>query len=58
MQINSSAAVVRFIESRFEPERSSAEIRRAFGEVRDVTFNPMTLREIFLAMAKAGRKVS
>ena len=58
MQINSSAAVVRFIESRFEPERTSAEIRGVFGEVRDVTFSPMTLREIFLAMAKAGRNVA
>ncbi len=55
MQINSSAAVVRFIESRFEPERTRAEIRGVFGEVRDVTFSPMTLREIFLAMAKTGR---
>jgi len=55
MQINSSAAVVRFIESRFEPERTRAEIRGVFGEVRDVTFSPMTLREIFLVMAKTGR---
>jgi len=55
MQMNSSAAVVRFIESRFEPERTRAEIRGVFGEVRDVTFSPMTLREIFLAMAKTGR---
>jgi len=58
MQINSSAAVVRFIESRFEPERTRAEIRGVFGEVRDVTFSPMTLREIFLAMAKAGRNAA
>jgi ABC-2 type transport system ATP-binding protein len=55
MQMNSSAAVVRFIESRFEAERTAAEIRGVFGEVRDVTFSPMSLREIFLAMAKAGR---
>ena len=58
MQINSSAAVVRFIESRFEPERTRAEIRGVFGEVRDVTFSPMTLREIFLVMAKAGRNAA
>jgi ABC-2 type transport system ATP-binding protein len=58
MQLNSSAAVVRFIESRFEPERTSAEIRGVFGDVRDVTFSPMTLREIFLAMAKAGRNAA
>jgi ABC-2 type transport system ATP-binding protein len=58
MQLNTSAAVVRFIESRFEPERTSAEIRGVFGEVRDVTFSPMTLREIFLAMAKTGRNAA
>jgi ABC-2 type transport system ATP-binding protein len=55
LQMNNSAAVVRFIESRFEPEQTKTEIRNVFGEVRDVTFNPMTLREIFLAMAKTGR---
>jgi ABC-2 type transport system ATP-binding protein len=58
MQVNSSAAVVRFIESRFELERTRAEIRGVFGEVRDVTFSPMTLREIFLVMAKAGRNAA
>lgn len=55
MQVNAAAAVVRFIESRFDQERTSAEIRRLFGNVRDITFTPMTLRSIFLAMAKAGR---
>jgi ABC-2 type transport system ATP-binding protein len=55
MQVNAAAAVVRFTESRFDQERTSAEIRRVFGSVRDVTFNSMTLRSIFLAMAKAGR---
>ena len=58
MQINSSAAVVRFIEDRCDPERTRTDIRGAFGEVRDVTFSPMTLREIFLAMAKAGRNAA
>jgi ABC-2 type transport system ATP-binding protein len=58
MQIDNSAAVVRFVEGRFEPERTRAEIRGVFGDVRDVTFSPMTLREIFLAMAKAGRNTA
>jgi hypothetical protein len=58
MQINTSAAVVRFVESHFDSERTRAEIRGVFGEVRDVTFSPMTLREIFLAMAKAGRNTA
>jgi ABC-2 type transport system ATP-binding protein len=55
MQIEKSAAVLRFIESRFEEARTRAEIRRLFGDVRDTTFTPMSLRSIFVAMAKAGR---
>jgi ABC-2 type transport system ATP-binding protein len=58
MQLSSSAAVVRFIESQFEPERTGAEIKRVFGDVRNVTFAPMSLRSIFLAMAKSGRSAA
>jgi ABC-2 type transport system ATP-binding protein len=52
MQLNGSAAVVRFVESSFEPEKTRAEAERVFGNPRDVSFNPMSLRSIFLAMAK------
>lgn len=55
MRIQNSASVVRFVESRFEAERTKADIRQVFGEVRDVTINPMSLRAIFLSMAKTGR---
>jgi len=55
MHLGTSAAVVRFIESRFDAERTAGEIRTVFGEPRDVTFSPMSLRSIFLAMARAGR---
>jgi ABC-2 type transport system ATP-binding protein len=55
MHVTNAAAVVRFIESRFDQERTTAEIRRRFGEVRDMSFTPMSLRSIFLAVAKAGR---
>jgi len=43
------------VESRFEAERTKADIRQVFGEVRDVAINPMSLRAIFLSMAKTGR---
>lgn len=56
MRVNSSAAVVQFIESQFNEERTRGEIRALLGEPRDVTFTPMSLRSIFLAMAKAGRQ--
>jgi len=49
---DASAAVVRFIETRFDEDRTSAEIHRLFGDVRSLTFTPMSLRSIFLAMAK------
>jgi ABC-2 type transport system ATP-binding protein len=55
MHVNASAAVVRFIETRFDEDRTSAEIRRLFGDVRNQIFTPMSLRSIFLAMAKAER---
>jgi len=55
MQFNAAASVLRFVESGFDEERTSAEIRKLFGDVRNVTFTPMSLRSIFLAMAKTGR---
>ncbi len=58
MHPGSSGAVLRFIESRFDRERTSSEIRNLFAGIRDVTFTPMSLRSIFLAMAKAERRLA
>jgi ABC-type multidrug transport system ATPase subunit len=55
IHLSASAAVVRFVESRFDPQETEAEIRSVFSSVRDATLAPMSLRAIFLAMAKAGR---
>jgi len=55
MHLSTSAAVIRFIESRFDPEKTSTKVRDVLGEARNVTFTPMSLRSIFLAMAKATR---
>ena len=52
MHPNASANVVRFIESRFDEERTASEVGQIFGDVRDLAFTPMSLRAIFLAMAK------
>jgi ABC-2 type transport system ATP-binding protein len=51
-QGQASGAIVRFVESQFDPERTPAEIQRVFGQVREVSFRPMGLRAIFLSMAK------
>ena len=55
MQARASSTAVQFIESRFDRERTSAEIRQVFGEARNIAFTPMSLRSIFLAMARTGR---
>ena len=53
-----SASVCRFVESRFEQERTMAEVRRVFGDPMQVAVNPMPLRAIFVALAKASRKAA
>jgi ABC-2 type transport system ATP-binding protein len=56
LQLATSGTKFQFIDSQFEQERTRAAIHSFFGDVRDVTFTPMTLRAIFLAMAKSGRR--
>jgi ABC-2 type transport system ATP-binding protein len=55
MRPETAGAVLRFIDSRFDAEGTPAEIRRAFPGARNVEFHAMTLREIFVALALAGR---
>jgi ABC-2 type transport system ATP-binding protein len=55
LQLCTAAAVVRFTHCNFDRERTPAEVRATFGEPRNMTFSPMSLRSIFLAMAKSGR---
>jgi hypothetical protein len=45
--------VLRFVETRFEVERTGGEIERLFGEVRNISVNPMSLRSIFLTLARS-----
>jgi ABC-2 type transport system ATP-binding protein len=53
-----AASVFRFVDSQFEAERTMSEVRRLFGEALQVAVNPMTLRAIFVTLAKASRKVA
>jgi ABC-2 type transport system ATP-binding protein len=54
----SSALVVRFVETQFDSERTLAEVRRVFGSVQQVSVNPMPLRSIFVTLAKSGRRAA
>ncbi len=51
-----SSAVVRFVETRFEPDRTASEIRRVFGGAQQITVNPMPLRSIFVTLARSASR--
>jgi ABC-2 type transport system ATP-binding protein len=53
-----SSALVRFVDSRFDHERTIEEIRRLFPNARDITVNAMPLRQIFVALAKTRRQAA
>jgi ABC-2 type transport system ATP-binding protein len=54
----SSAAVIRFTDSRYDAERTVAEIRARFPGARDISATPMPLRSIFVTVAKAAQAVA
>jgi ABC-2 type transport system ATP-binding protein len=56
--ISASGSVVRFVDSAFNQETIQAEISQRIGPVKNVTFSPMSLRAIFLALAKGSRRAS
>jgi ABC-2 type transport system ATP-binding protein len=53
-----SAAVVGFVDTQFEKERTMAEVRRLFADVQRISVNSMPLRAIFVTLARAGRKAA
>jgi ABC-2 type transport system ATP-binding protein len=55
LQPETTGAVVRFIDSQFDAERTPAGVRQIFPDARDIAANGMPLRSIFVALAKASR---
>jgi ABC-2 type transport system ATP-binding protein len=53
-----SGVAVRFTDSRYDAARSREEIRRRFGQVRDIEARQIPFRSIFLAMARSARRSS
>lgn len=53
-----SPALIRFVETQFEADRTDNEIRRFFGDVRNISVNPMPLRTIFIALARSASKTA
>jgi len=52
LQPKSSGAIARFVDSRFDEQKTSAEIESVFGAVKGVQYRALSLRAIFLAMAR------
>jgi ABC-2 type transport system ATP-binding protein len=46
--------VVSFVDTRFDPERTPAEVSRHFHSVRRISVERMPLREIFLSVARSS----
>lgn len=49
---------IAFVESEFDPQKTMAGVHRVFGMAASVEITPLPLREIFVALAKAGRKAA
>jgi ABC-2 type transport system ATP-binding protein len=58
LQVEASDCVVRFVMSAYDSAASPAELAAFFPAARDITLDPMSLRSIFLAIAKSNRNYS
>lgn len=53
--LETAGHTVRYVESRYQPDRSEADMRLALPEATQITVSPMSLRDIFLALARTYR---
>ncbi|MGA7411545.1 MAG: ABC transporter ATP-binding protein [Bryobacteraceae bacterium] len=55
-QVRTSGSLVRFVDSGFDVERTQSAISHFFTGALHVSVNPMSLRDIFVALARESRK--
>jgi ABC-2 type transport system ATP-binding protein len=55
IQMEVSGVVIRFVDCSFQEERTNSQIKSLFGDVRECIVRPMSLRAIFLAIAKIAK---
>ena len=55
LQYEAADSVVKFVHSECRGEQTAAELRQMFPTAKDIEIEPMALRSIFLAVARAGR---
>jgi ABC-2 type transport system ATP-binding protein len=55
LQPQTEGCVVRFVDSSYNNQATEQELKQIFPSARDISFDPMALRSIFLAIAKSHR---
>jgi ABC-2 type transport system ATP-binding protein len=58
LQVSAAGSAIKFVDESFRPGTSETEIAQHFPHADKITHTPMTLRSIFLALARTGRKSS
>jgi len=58
LRVEISPSMVRFVETRFDDERTGQQIQALFPTAQNITIKPMPLRDIFVALAKSSRKAA
>jgi ABC-2 type transport system ATP-binding protein len=58
LRVEISPSIVRFVETGFNDEQTSQQIRALFPTVNNVSIKAMPLRDIFVALAKSARKAA
>jgi ABC-2 type transport system ATP-binding protein len=56
LRAETGPALIRFVETRFHPERTGNEVRMMFPDVSNISASPMPLRSIFLTLARSGER--
>jgi ABC-2 type transport system ATP-binding protein len=58
LQPSAKDCVLRFVDAAFSQDKLKAEIARRFGPIRNADYRPMSLRAVFIALAKSNQRVS
>jgi ABC-2 type transport system ATP-binding protein len=58
LQPQTADCVLRFVHSDYDEKATARQVAERFPSARDISYDPMSLRSIFLAIAKAGRNHS
>jgi ABC-2 type transport system ATP-binding protein len=56
LQPKTFGSIVRFVDSRFDEQKTLSEIQGLFGTAKDVQYRALSLRAIFLAMARKSEE--